>query len=191
VTLVRRTGVSIAVLVVIFMAPGPAARAEQGPDVPDANLRASVLPLDIAASVKALDVAASVSPLEEERSEGGTVTVRISSDVLFDFNRATLTEVARRRIGAIASRLRAATGTVRVSGHSDSVGTPAYNLTLSQHRAEAVRDELRRQLNGASLQVTAIGYGEARPVAPNTTGGRDDPGGRARNRRVEITFKQS
>lgn len=69
---------------------------------------------------------------------------------------------------------------VRVEGHTDDVGSNAYNLDLSMRRAERVR-ELLVQFGAREAQVTASGYGETRPVAPNTS---DEF--KARNRRVEL-----
>jgi OOP family OmpA-OmpF porin len=69
---------------------------------------------------------------------------------------------------------------VRVEGHTDNVGSAASNQALSQQRADAVRSQLIT--GGASpSQVTAIGYGEDRPIADNNTSS-----GRAQNRRVEV-----
>ncbi|MFT3904791.1 MAG: OmpA family protein [Steroidobacteraceae bacterium] len=67
---------------------------------------------------------------------------------------------------------------VELQGHTDSAGSDAYNLKLSQSRAEAVRDYLVSQGVSAG-QLSAKGYGESRPVAANTTAA-----GRAENRRV-------
>jgi outer membrane protein OmpA-like peptidoglycan-associated protein len=187
----RRTAVVAGVLGFGFAVSGPAARAEPSPDVPDARLRESILPLSTGDAVYDIELPASVTPLEEEKNQGGTVTVRISSDVLFDFGRATLTDGARREIGEVAARLRGTTGAVRVSGHSDGIGPPAYNLTLSRERAGAVRAELLRRLSGVRLRITAEGYGETRPVEPDSIGAKDNLDGRARNRRVEITFRTS
>ena len=69
---------------------------------------------------------------------------------------------------------------VRIEGHTDSVGSEAYNLLLSQRRADAVRDYLVRQGIPAS-RLSTSGMGEARPVAPNETAE-----GRFQNRRVEF-----
>ncbi|URM95729.1 OmpA family protein [Actinomadura madurae] len=77
-----------------------------------------------------------------------------------------------------------------MSGHSDSIGDPGYNLRLSEQRAEAVTAELRKAVAGAGLRIEAKGYGETRPVAPNEQGGKDDPAGRAKNRRVEVTYEK-
>jgi OmpA-OmpF porin, OOP family len=68
-----------------------------------------------------------------------------------------------------------------VAGHTDSVGSEAYNQRLSERRANAVRDRLIAEGIPAA-QVTAVGYGESRPRASNDT---DE--GRAENRRVVIT----
>ncbi|OLT12524.1 hypothetical protein BJF79_22065 [Actinomadura sp. CNU-125] len=129
--------------------------------------------------------------LEREESTDGRVTVQISSDVLFEFDKATLTADARRHIAELARRLRAASGTVEVSGHTDSRGEPGYNRKLSQQRADAVKAELLRHLGGAGVEITAEGHGETDPVAPNEKNGEDDPEGRAQNRRVEISFNES
>ena len=70
--------------------------------------------------------------------------------------------------------------TIQVIGHTDNVGTAAYNFDLSQRRAVAVRDILL----GAGVpsnRLSAAGAGEDRPVATNLTSA-----GRAQNRRVEI-----
>ena len=69
---------------------------------------------------------------------------------------------------------------VELRGHTDSRGTPAYNLKLSQDRAAAVRAYLIAQGIPAA-RLVAKGYGETQPLAPNTT----DPG-RALNRRTEL-----
>ena len=65
----------------------------------------------------------------------------------------------------------------------DEVGADASNLTLSEQRAEAVRGYLMGQMGLGYDQVTAVGYGETRPVANNET-----PQGRAKNRRIELVI---
>ncbi|MFA1541294.1 OmpA family protein [Actinomadura monticuli] len=181
------TLVLVLVPALVFGAP---AVAGAEPAVPDGELAKAVLSIETGRSVYGIDLSTAVIPLEEEQSDGARVTVRISADVLFDFGEATLTDAARRRIADLAPRLRGAKGTVQVSGHSDSIGGSGYNLTLSERRAEAVVAELRDALGGAGPRLHAKGYGEARPVAPNEQGGKDDPAGRAENRRVEITYEK-
>lgn len=72
---------------------------------------------------------------------------------------------------------------VEISGHTDDVGSAAYNKELSKNRAEAIRQFLVTQGVEAS-RIEARGFGMDRPVASNET-----PEGRAQNRRVEIRFK--
>ncbi len=68
---------------------------------------------------------------------------------------------------------------VELEGHTDSRGTDAYNLDLSQRRADAVRAELIGRFEVAASRITARGFGESQPVASN-----DSNAGRASNRRV-------
>ncbi|MFC9972676.1 OmpA family protein [Spirillospora sp. NPDC127200] len=192
----RRPAVAGLVLAAV-LGPPSLAGASPDPRVPDTNLGRSVTTLDTAAATRAvdpagaaldLDLSKAVLPLEEESKEGAKVTVRISADVLFEFDKATLTDAARRRVSRLSSRLREAGRPVQVAGHSDSLGDPGYNLRLSEQRAEAVKTELERLLRGSSVKVTATGHGETKPVAPNKIGDKDNPEGRAKNRRVDITF---
>jgi outer membrane protein OmpA-like peptidoglycan-associated protein len=76
---------------------------------------------------------------------------------------------------------------VRVDGYTDSVGSDAYNLGLSRRRAAAVSAALRGAIP-ARLAIQARGHGESDPVAPNTRGADDNPAGRAKNRRVTISY---
>src|SRR3546814_12050538 len=76
---------------------------------------------------------------------------------------------------------------VEVAGHTDSKGTDAYNQALSERRASAVYDYLTSNGIDAGRLVGPVGYGESRPIAPNTNdAGSDNPEGRARNRRTEL-----
>ena len=73
--------------------------------------------------------------------------------------------------------------TIVVEGHTDSQGNASRNQDLSRRRAIAVREYLLSNIAMSADRITAIGYGESRPVAPN-----DSSAGRARNRRIEITL---
>lgn len=70
---------------------------------------------------------------------------------------------------------------VFAEGHTDSVGTPDYNLGLSERRARAVMNWLQGKGKLTGVPVEVIGFGLTTPIAENTT-----PAGRALNRRVEI-----
>lgn len=107
--------------------------------------------------------------------------VRVELDVKFDFDKAQVKQESYGDIKALADFMKQypQTSTV-VEGHTDSVGSDAYNQGLSERRASAVRDVLVNQYGVESGRVQAVGYGESRPVADNATAD-----GRAINRRVE------
>jgi outer membrane protein OmpA-like peptidoglycan-associated protein len=73
--------------------------------------------------------------------------------------------------------------TIRVEGHTDSVGNDAANQSLSRRRAIAVREYLLANMPLSADRISAVGFGESRPIAPNGT-----EKGRARNRRIEVTL---
>jgi outer membrane protein OmpA-like peptidoglycan-associated protein len=120
------------------------------------------------------------------------VELTLAADVLFRFDKATLTPKARSRIAEVAGRLEEASpGPVQVDGYTDAKGSSAYNEGLSRRRAKAVAAALRRELGPSAPALTVAGHGEADPVARNTNkDGSDNPEGRARNRRVTITFRR-
>ncbi|PAU64676.1 OmpA family protein [Pseudomonas indica] len=102
-------------------------------------------------------------------------------EVLFAFDSAELTEAARARLRDVGGRLQGADVIeIKVQGHTDSVGSDAYNQGLSERRARSVADFLVAQGIPAS-KLSTEGFGESRPVADNAT-----DTGRAQNRRVEI-----
>jgi outer membrane protein OmpA-like peptidoglycan-associated protein len=106
--------------------------------------------------------------------------------VLFDFDKAALRSEARPAIEYVAETVLRAGKPVSIEGHTDSIGSEAYNMRLSQLRALTVQAELTRRVAGA-VPMQAVGYGKARPIAENQyPDGTDDPDGRQRNRRVEI-----
>lgn len=103
------------------------------------------------------------------------------SDVLFDFDRATLRPGAREKLAKISGIVLAHPGLkTQAEGHADSIGTDQYNQRLSERRAESVRSFLVQQGITAEA-VAATGFGESRPVATNGTAV-----GRRQNRRVEL-----
>lgn len=112
----------------------------------------------------------------------GSLTLR---NILFDTSKATLKPESSKELGLVIEVLKGNAGLkLEIQGHTDNVGQAAANRTLSQQRAEAVRDYLIQTGGIAADRLTAVGYGGTKPVAANTT---DD--GRAQNRRVEIVKK--
>ncbi|MEU6729436.1 OmpA family protein [Nonomuraea wenchangensis] len=146
--------------------------------------------LDI--SGKVLDISERVSSLDESvthETAGAVRTITVATDVLFAFDKADLSAKAESRLAQVAGTLKAeaAGRQVRIDGYTDAKGSDAYNRELSQRRAHAVRDALA--LLAPGIAFTVEGHGEADPVAPNTLpDGGDNPKGRAKNRRVEISY---
>jgi outer membrane protein OmpA-like peptidoglycan-associated protein len=120
------------------------------------------------------------------------IRIDLSADVLFDFDSADLKSEAEPSLLQVATVLKEhPAASVRIEGHTDGVGPDAYNQTLSESRAESVKQWLvsKGQVDGA--HVTTRGWGESKPVAQNTKpDGSDDPEGRAKNRRVEIVVQR-
>ncbi len=105
------------------------------------------------------------------------------SDVLFDTGQHSLRPLAREKLAKVAGIVSGHAGLqLDVEGHTDSVGSDAYNQRLSEQRGGAVRDYLNQQ-GMAGGSVTVKGFGETRPVASN-----DTAAGRQQNRRVELVI---
>jgi len=116
------------------------------------------------------------------------VKIYLPADVLFDFDRADLRPQAGPVLERVASVLRTdPTASATIEGHTDGKGNDQYNQALSERRAQSVRLWLGG--HGVTSSMAARGLGKTRPVAPNTLpNGADNPEGRQKNRRVEITF---
>ena len=124
--------------------------------------------------------------------DGCPVPVSIDlKGVNFDFDKATLRPDAVAILAEATEILKRYPDLrVEVAGHTDSKGTDAYNQKLSERRAQAVYDYLTSNGIDASRLVGPVGYGESRPIAPNTNAdGSDNPEGRAKNRRTELNVQ--
>jgi outer membrane protein OmpA-like peptidoglycan-associated protein len=133
---------------------------------------------------RALQSLEEVAKVKEE-SRGTVIT--LSGQVLFVTGKAELLPAARDQLTRVAKALldQGVDKTIVIEGHTDSRGSDADNLRLSQARAETVRTYLISQGVPAD-KVAALGKGEAQPVASN-----DTTEGRANNRRVEIVIGNS
>ena len=119
--------------------------------------------------------------LEAQQTERGLLVTL--GDVLFAFDKADLSPQAAPRLDKLARFLmQFPERKVLIEGYTDSVGAEGYNLSLSERRAQAVRDALA-QRGVDSARVAARGYGKVHPVADNNSAD-----GRAMNRRVEIVI---
>jgi len=107
--------------------------------------------------------------------------VTYAADAFFDFDKSTLKPEAKEKLDDLVSKTKQINLEVIIAvGHTDSIGTDAYNQKLSVRRAEAIKTYLVSKGMEAN-RVYTEGKGEKQPVADNKTAA-----GRAKNRRVEI-----
>lgn len=121
------------------------------------------------------------------------VKVNLAADVLFDFDKADLKPEAEPQLAEVATVIKSYPGAaVNIEGHSDGKGADAYNQALSEKRAASIAQWLVAKGGANAPQLHTRGWGKTKPIAPNTKpNGADDPEGRAKNRRVEITITKS
>jgi len=111
----------------------------------------------------------------------------VLKDVLYEFDKATLTEDSKGKLDHLFSIMEDNPKIeIELSAHTDSKGSDAYNMDLSVRRAKSCVDYLVSKGIPIS-RMTSRGYGETKPVAPNELpNGKDNPEGRALNRRTEF-----
>lgn len=189
----RRWLALVGVLLVLSVGTAVPALGQDGPTVVDAldgrepptaaEIADSIRP--IAPTIHQIDVGEPRS-LRQEVDEGAQTSLIVASDVLFAFDSAELSPRAEAIVRDLAGEIGSAVGTVTVVGHTDSVGTDAYNQELAERRAEAVAAVLTAQL-GEGVTLVTEGRGSREPVADES---KDGAAAAARNRRVEIVFER-
>jgi len=125
-----------------------------------------------------------IEGVEVRRTADDEINVVVKNDVLFDFNSAALRSNSKSSLREMADVFnRYGDTTISIEGHTDSIGSAAYNKRLSQRRANSVAS----YLEGLGLddhRLDTVAYGESEPRSPNATSS-----GRQLNRRVEIQVK--
>jgi len=117
---------------------------------------------------------------------GEGIAVTFASGILFPFNSTEILPDGRTNLQQLANSLeKYPNSDILIVGHTDSVGTDAYNLDLSQRRALAA-SSLLQSLGVPASRLHAVGKGESEPIQPN-----DTEAGRAQNRRVEVAIYAS
>ena len=196
----------VAPLIALTLGGGAAWAQKYGPDDPlPPGAKAVVVPLQgkvlqlkgtvlelrgIASGMKAR-----VDPVQAALKDlGARVTEReikidLSADVLFDFDKANLRAEAGPALEKVVAVMNSyPKASAVIEGHTDGKGGNQYNQRLSERRADSVRHWLAAA--GVKTRMAARGWGKRKPVAPNTkSDGSDDPVGRQKNRRVEITVR--
>ncbi len=147
---------------------------------------------------KSLDLQQKEIDLEKAKQElqyqetGKSLSMNLSGDVLFDYNKAELksaAEDALKKVSVVLSQF--PESNVTVEGYTDSKGGQDFNLKLSLERADAVKDWLVKNGGVNPSHITGKGLGEENPVAPNADpDGTDNPINRAKNRRVTIIVEK-
>lgn len=140
---------------------------------------------------KELDLEKAKQDLQYQET-GKSLSMNLSGDVLFDYDKAALKPVAEEALKKVAVVLsQFPESMITVEGYSDAKGKKSVNMELSRERAIAVKDWLVKNGGVIDANISAKGFGEENPVAPNTNpDGTDNPGNRAQNRRVTIIVEK-
>ncbi|MEU4512326.1 OmpA family protein [Nonomuraea wenchangensis] len=156
----------------------PAGTGARLDDEPDAAAITAAFPTTVPLATHLSSPTSSVAESDKQ------VEIALNTDVLFAFDKATLTSQARETLRRTADRIDAeATGAVHIVGHTDDVGADRYNLALSLRRAKAVEQALAALVPDARFRTES--RGEDEPADKD-----DSDQARARNRRVEVTFER-
>jgi len=114
-----------------------------------------------------------------------TKKISLNAKVLFDTDSSELSLKGKEKLDSLVMNLSVTKfKKMKITGHTDSQGTSAYNLVLSQRRANAIRRYFENKKGFNHIHFQSIGVGEQRPIAENFTSE-----GRAKNRRVEIVLE--
>lgn len=129
----------------------------------------------------------------EAEQSSRSLSMNLSGDVLFDYDKAALkpdAEQALKKVAVVLSQF--PESEVTVEGYTDARGGASANLQLARERAQAVKDWLVKNGDVPAANIAIKGLGEQYPVAPNTNpDGTDNPLGRALNRRVSIIVENA
>jgi len=181
------------VVICALVAFGPLPSAAQAPDVSVGEVvfatRDLILPPPLDLVFRIDNIGGQVQTLQIKETAIET-RIELPADILFDFDKFDIRPSAADALKRAAEILRQrAKGTVRIEGHTDSKGTPAYNQKLSERRAQSVQKWLVEREGVTHVRFAPKGFAATMPVAPNTKpDGSDDAEGRQKNRRVEIVF---
>lgn len=158
------------------------AAARTNDKLADANATAAIAQADAAkAKAETERLRAEMRDYQLKQTQLGATLVL--QDVVFETGKADLKAGSAQRLAPLAQYLKANPDVkVRIDGHTDSQGTDGFNQQLSEARAQSVRTALGG-MGVAPERITAIGHGEAQPVADNK-----NAAGRQQNRRVEVTL---
>src|SRR6266478_7230851 len=134
------------------------------------------------------DLKAAGAEIKETATE---IKISLQGEILFDFDKSNLRPAAESTLAQVAKLIQSyPNARTLIEGYTDSKGSDSYNAKLSDRRAVSVKNWFAQHgVTAGSMQTH--GWGAAKPVAPNKhLDGTDDPEGRQKNRRVEITIRK-
>ncbi len=100
----------------------------------------------------------------------------------FTFASATITDESRLTLDRVAAAIKACPSTrLRIEGHTDADGDETRNLNLSERRAASVVEYLTKTGGVDAARITAVGFGQTKPIAPN-----DSAENKGKNRRIDF-----
>ena len=196
----KRSEISAIWLVVVLLSwtGPPIVYAQNDPQVAIAKKQAELDRQKIALEKKRLELEQKELDLQKAQQEfqaqqsGRSLSMNLSGDVLFDYDKAVLkpeAEQALKKVAVVLSQF--PESKVTVEGYTDSKGAKATNMQLSRERAQSVKDWLVKNGGVVAGIFSTKGYGEQNAIAPNTNpDGTDNPLGRALNRRVSIIVEK-
>jgi outer membrane protein OmpA-like peptidoglycan-associated protein len=181
---------SIAFSCIAFLVASAQTTADKDIKKKEAELERQKLDLEkrsIELQRKELDLEKAKQELQYQDT-GKSMSMNLAGDVLFDYNKAAVKPAAEESLHKVAVVLSLfPESNVIVEGYTDSKGGKAVNLQLSRERATSVKDWLVKNGGVSPRNISAKGFGEENPIAPNTNpDGSDNVVGRAKNRRVTI-----
>ena len=185
---------SISVALALFLAgPGQAQGKLSDPDSPEVQAAARAA----LSHAKILDIVGLTLGIDGVLKDLGAkvteqeIKIELAADVLFDFDKFNLRSEATNTLQKVGQVVKSyPQAPLLIEGHTDGKGGHAYNIKLSEDRALSVKSWLTQSAGIQGSRITTRGWGETKPVAPNTNpNGSDNPEGRQKNRRVELTLR--
>jgi outer membrane protein OmpA-like peptidoglycan-associated protein len=190
--------IAILCLALSILPNGSVVRAQNDPQAAIAKKQADLERQRIELEKRSVELQQKELDLEKARQEfqaqqsGRSLSMNLSGDVLFDYDKAALkpeAEIALKKVAVVLGQF--PESKVTIEGYTDAKGSKSTNMPLSRERAQSVKAWLVKNGGVAETSISTKGFGEQYPIAANTnTDGTDNPLGRALNRRVSIIVEK-
>lgn len=173
---------------VAFAPPMPSGGTKGGVETPKMETLVEQSPAGqpVGVTTEEPTAAAGIRVKKRVETTPGKHKIVLQSDIMFAFNNYEIAHSGKKILNKLSEEIKNDKGTileVKLEGHTDNVGTAAYNKRLSLKRAKSVKTYLTKR--GIKSKIISVkGFGYERPVASNET-----PEGREKNRRVDTTIE--